>query len=326
MAKAMAARSKWSGKNGADVYSVVGGIQIIRSRAERVSNPSTAGQVNQRARLKLMSQLAAAIAPIIAYPRVGLSSPRNQFIKANMPYAYVANGVAQITLENIQLTNGTAGLPQVQISREANVGTTVQLAESADASMAAIVYSVYKKTSESYLQLIGSTVQRVAGDGGDFPTVFPYAEGELIVWAYGLKAITPAASAKYANLKFNTGVDVANLVGTRTIDPAEFQFTQTRGTLLAVNENESVPVPAGYARVYVTPLGNGTVTGGGQFQIGSSVTVTATPNEGVNFLGWKLNGSASYISTATSYTFTLAQQTDLVAIFATPEPGQGDEG
>lgn len=326
MAKAMAARSKWSGKNGADVYSVVGGIQIIRSRAERVSNPSTAGQVNQRARLKLMSQLAAAIAPIIAYPRVGLSSPRNQFIKANMPYAYVANGVAQITLENIQLTNGTAGLPQVQISREANVGTTVQLAESADASMAAIVYSVYKKTSESYLQLIGSTVQRVAGEGGDFPTVFPYAEGELIVWAYGLKAITPAASAKYANLKFNTGVDVANLVGTRTIDPAEFQFTQTRGTLLAVNENESVPVPAGYARVYVTPLGNGTVTGGGQFQIGSSVTVTATPNEGVNFLGWKLNGSASYISTAASYTFTLAQQTDLVAIFATPEPGQGDEG
>lgn len=326
MAKAIAARSKWSGKNGADVYSVVGGIQIIRSRAERVANPSTAGQVNQRARLKLMSQLAAAIAPIIAYPRIGLSSPRNQFIKANMPFAYVANGEAQITLENIQLTNGTAGLPQVQISREANVGTTVQLAESADASMAAIVYSVYKKTSESYLQLIGSTVQRVSGANGDFPTVFPYAEGELIVWAYGLKAITPAASAKYANLKFNTGVDVANLVGTRTIDPAEFQFTQTRGTLLAVGENESVPVPAGYARVYVTPLGNGTVAGGGQFQIGSNVTVTATPNEGVRFLGWKLNGSASYISTAASYTFALAQQTDLVAIFETPEPGAGDEG
>lgn len=326
MAKAIAARSKWSGKNGADVYSVVGGIQIIRSRAERVANPSTAGQVNQRARLKLMSQLAAAIAPIIAYPRVGLSSPRNQFIKANMPFAYVANGEAQITLENIQLTNGTAGLPQVQISREANVGTTVQLAESADASMAAIVYSVYKKTSESYLQLIGSTVQRVSGADGVFPTVFPYTEGELIVWAYGLKAITPAASAKYANLKFNTGVDVANLVGTRSIDPAEFQFTQTRGTLLAVGENESVPVPAGYARVYVTPLGNGTVAGGGQFQIGSNVTVTATPNEGVRFLGWKLNGSASYISTAASYTFALAQQTDLVAIFETPEPGVGDEG
>ena len=326
MARAITARSKWSGKNGADVYSVVGGIQIIRSRAERVSNPSTAGQVNQRARLKLMSQLAAAIAPIIAYPRVGLSSPRNQFIKANMPFAYVSNGEAQITLENIQLTNGTAGLPQVRISRASEAVITVKLTESADASMAAIVYSIYKKTSESYLQLIGSTVQRVAGENGDFPTQFPYTDGELIVWAYGLKAVTPAASAKYANLKFNTGVDVANLVALRTIDPAEFQFTQTRGTLLAVGEAESVPVPAGFARVYVTALGNGTVEGGGQFEIGKSVTVTANPGQGVRFLGWKLNGSAAYISTANPYTFTLAQQTDLVAIFETPNPGQGDEG
>lgn len=325
MAKAITARSKWSGKNGADVYSVIGGVQIIRSRAEKVSNPSTAAQVDQRARLKLITQLAAAIAPIIAFPRVGLSSPRNQFVKANFPFVYVSSGQAQITLENIQLTNGTAGLPQIEVARAEQTGISVKLNESADASMAVIVYSVYKKTSESYLQLIGTKAVKVAGENGDFPTSFPYADGEIIVWAYGLKAVTPAAKAKYANLKFDTGVDVANLVGTRTIDPTEYQFTQTRGTTLAVGESENVPVPAGSARVYVTAMGNGSVAGAGTFVIGTQVTVTATPNTGVVFKGWKLNGSQAYVSTAASYTFTLQQQTDLVAIFETPSGDGTDE-
>ena len=94
---------------------------------------------------------------------------------------------------------------------------------------------------------------------------------------------------------------------------------QTRGTTLFAGETESTNVPEGSARVFVTALGPGSVSGAGIFVIGSQVTVVATPDAGKYFRGWKKNGSEIIVSMDASYTFELTGTTDLVATFADSE-------
>lgn len=68
----------------------------------------------------------------------------------------------------------------------------------------------------------------------------------------------------------------------------------------------------------------GTVTGGGQYQEGSSVTVTATPNEGYQFTAWQENGKQ--VSTDATYTFQVSGDRALVAVFAVKKVSRLPEG
>ena len=72
---------KGTGKLGSSVFAVSGGEQIVRQYNPNVSNPNTDAQVAQRAKFKLMSQLAAVLAPGLAFKKDSLVSPRNKFIK-----------------------------------------------------------------------------------------------------------------------------------------------------------------------------------------------------------------------------------------------------
>ena len=57
----------------------------------------------------------------------------------------------------------------------------------------------------------------------------------------------------------------------------------------------------------------GTVSGGGSYKEGSSVTVTATPLTDCVFVNWTKNGEE--VSTSAEYTFTVEADTELVAVF-----------
>ena len=74
-----------SGKLGTSVFTTVKGTQIVRQYQPTVNNPSTNLQVSQRSRFKLVSQIAASMADVIAIPRNGIISSRNLFVKKNMP-------------------------------------------------------------------------------------------------------------------------------------------------------------------------------------------------------------------------------------------------
>ena len=65
--------------------------------------------------------------------------------------------------------------------------------------------------------------------------------------------------------------------------------------------------------VEVMSYGGGTVTGGGTFKEGTSVTVTATPDEGYAFQYWKKEGTV--YSEEKSYTFTVTSDIQLDAFF-----------
>lgn len=315
------------------VVSQMGGISIARAYQPNVKNPSTLPQVNQRARMKLASQLAATLAPVIAMPRNGLISGRNQFIAKNMPWISADSGVAQVSYENMQLTNGTAGLPAISVSRASNK-LTVKLSATAESSVSQMVYITYHKNSENTLQLIGSKIQTVAGEDGLFQAEFNDPTGDVVVFAYGMKAMSGAASAKYGSYQVQNATDIASLVSTRKISAGDFQFTKTRGATIFAGEDQNSQPTQNQVMVYITAGNGGSVscdkfTGNrGAVDKGTEVTVTATPNEGYTFSGWFINGSETHVSSATAYKFTANEQTDLIARFTsnTPSEGGGMEG
>lgn len=310
------------------VVSQMGGVSIARAYQPHVSNPSTLPQVNQRARLKLASQLAAALAPVIAMAKNGLVSGRNQFIAKNMPWISADAGVAQVSYENLQLTNGIIGLPGVIISRDSS-NLLVRLSASAESSVSQVVYICYHKNSENALQLVGSKIQTVAGNNGNFETTFVDPEGDVVVFAYGMKALSGAASAKYGSYMVENASDIASLVGSRKLSASDFQFTKTRGATIFAGEENSIVVTGSQVAVFITAGNGGSVScdkfsgNRGAVNKGTEVTVTATANSGYTFSGWYKNGSDALVSTSTSYKFTANEQTDLIARFNQNTTGGG---
>lgn len=319
MARINSIIGKVTGKIGGMVFSSTGGEVIAREYNPNVSNPNTTAQVNQRAKLKLLSQIAAALAPVIVIPKEGLKSSRNLFIKKNFSSVDAESGVAQVTYENLQITSGNAALPAIYILRSQQGGVQVNLDERADAAVTRVVYIMYRKTSEQTLQYMQSVIAEAAGSEGKFPAQMLYVEGDIVIFAYGMKDLNGKASASYSNYAVESGLDIAKLAMSRQLNLKDYQFTMTRGTTLFAGESESVVVPDGSARVFVTALGPGSVSGAGVFEIGSQVTVVATPDSGKYFRGWKANGSDLIVSTDASYTFELTGQTDLIAVFADTE-------
>lgn len=322
MARINSIIGKVTGKIGGMVFSSTGGAVIAREYNPNVSNPNTTAQVNQRAKLKLLSQIAAALAPVIVIPKEGLKSSRNLFIKKNFSSVDAESGIAQVTYENLQITAGNAALPAIHILRSQQGGVQVYLEERCDAAVSRVVYIMYKKTSEKTLQYMQSVIANTTTADGTFPAQMLYVEGDIVIFAYGMKDLNGKATANYSNYAVESGLDIAKLAMSRELSLKDYQFTMTRGTTLFAGESESIEVPEGSARVFVTALGPGSVSGAGVFVIGSQVTVVATPNNGKFFRGWKANGSDVIVSLDASYTFELTAQTDLIAVFSDTEAPQ----
>ena len=71
--------------------------------------------------------------------------------------------------------------------------------------------------------------------------------------------------------------------------------------------------------VTAVPTGGGTVSGGGAYMSGETVTVTAYPNEGYLFMCWSSNGTE--VSYNPTYDFMVTDDTELVAMFMPSDAG-----
>lgn len=323
MAKQTSLFGKISGKLGAVVFSSSGGETISREYNPHVANPSTQAQVDQRARMKLMSQLSAALSPVLAITKDGLVSKRNKFTKINFPASYALNGVAQITYENVQITEGNTALPALDAEgsvTQSGMIIGVAISTNPSATIKRVVYCLFKKSNEGKLEYISSQIitQRLSEEGNFFFNAnfehLPVAE--YVIFAYGMSDTSERATASYGNLNVVSASDLARLVATRAISFSDYQFTQTRAVTIASDGTAVQPEQSGNLRVYATALGDGgTVSGGGSFAPGASVTLTATPATGYRFVRWVKNGTSQTVSTNNPYTFNVQEQTDLVAVF-----------
>lgn len=224
---------KGTGKLGAAVFSVSGGEQIVRQYQSEVANPSTEGQTDQRAKLKLISQLSAVYAAVLAFAKQGNVSARNQFSAKNIALCSVTDGVASINLAAIQLTPGTRGIPAVTVSRQGTTALAVALASDAAKAVDRVVYVAMVKNDDGSIMFLDSKVCETAGNDGRFEDTLAYTGNEVVVYAYGIKDASASAAGKYANYGVTSGTDVATLVSTRAMSTADFAFTKTVGIQLA---------------------------------------------------------------------------------------------
>lgn len=221
-----------TGKLGSSVFAVSAGQQIVRQYQPNVSNPSTLAQVNNRAKMKLLAQLATAVSGSIAISKDGLVSARNQFISKNYPFAVADNGVADINLVEMQLTKGTITLPAVTASRSVNNTIEVALSGSAAAAVNRVIYVAYQRNYDGTLSLLDSVVVSAPGLDGTFPYEIAGSSADVFVYAYGMIDTNAAASAKYSDYHVETGQDLARLIAQRTISEDDYIFTKTTGTMI----------------------------------------------------------------------------------------------
>lgn len=75
------------------------------------------------------------------------------------------------------------------------------------------------------------------------------------------------------------------------------------------------PAPVYTISAVVDPPGGGTVSGGGSYEQGQSVTLKQTTSDGYRFVGW-YNSAGVQLGTLTSYTFTPTENTTITAKYA----------
>lgn len=316
---------KGSGKLGNIVAVQTGGECIAREYKATVANPSTPAQVNQRAIMKLMSQVAASVAPVLAIPKQGLKSSRNLFISKNYGLASANDGTAQLTIENLQLTLSNTGLPAIVAERIAGNKISVQLTSAANLVADRIVYILFSKSVSNTLTYEQSIVVSAPGADNLFPGELDDVSGDAVLYAYGMKDASASAHASYGNYAVSTGEDVARLIMQRKLSTADYSLTQTRGCEIFAGETGGNTPAAGQVAVYATASGPGTVTGAGNYPVGASVILTAVPNEGAIFIGWRNNGSSQFIAYTPYLIFIAEAQRDLVAVFNNPQSPTGGE-
>ncbi|MBR3730847.1 MAG: T9SS type A sorting domain-containing protein [Bacteroidales bacterium] len=129
-----------------------------------------------------------------------------------------------------------------------------------------------------------------------------------------------AVSGSYANLESDhyTAVATPNVGYTFTnwtegssvlSTDASYSFDVTSDHTLQANFTINTYTIA----VAANPTGYGTVTGGGTYNYGTEVTLTATANTGYSFVNWTLNGNV--VSGENNYTITVTDNANYVANF-----------
>lgn len=328
MGKTSSMWGKTTGKVGGLVYATTGGEQIVREYNPNVANPSTEAQVNARAKMKLLSQLSSTLSPVIAMTKDGLTSKRNKFTSKNYNFAIAANGVAQVSYENLQLTEGNLALPQIAGSI-ADGYMAVYFATNPSLNINRVVWACFRKTDDNNLELVKSAIISTRQENPSSQNFFVWNTGfnyqldqvpdqSFVFYAYGIVDTSAQATAHYGNLSVENATDIARLVTSRAISYQDFQLTQTRGATW--QRGQATPTYSGSTedpnkvRIYATATAGGTVSGSGLYDIGATVTLTATPNDGYDFVKWQLNGGGDY-ATRNPVTFTAEEMMDLVAIF-----------
>lgn len=323
-----------SGKLGTSVFTTVKGTQIVRQHQPVVTNPSTKLQVAQRSRFKLVSQIAASMADVIAIPRIGLTSSRNLFIKKNMPAVIGDAEGAKVSYEKLQLTNGTATLPAIVATRSSG-NLTLKLESNASGIVNRVIYCIFTKDSLGQLMLNTSAVVSEAGEDGSFKMQITDIAGDIAIYAYGMKDTSASASATFGNYKVTNASDIATLVSNRSISSKDFIFTKTRGTTLFSGENQNVTVGENQVMVYLYVGENGeakvkigdenqvSVLAGKSFRKavdkGSKIVFTAFSEPNYISADWVNNSDGSSLSTSTVYTVNSVQDNIDISISFVPE-------
>ena len=324
-----------SGKLAGSVLSTTSGGETTVRENVAPSNPNTEKQIDQRARFKLISQIAANVSNSIAIPRKNGITPRNQFVTKNMPNVSSVNGQASAILRNMQFTDSTRSMQGVNAVRNEEHQRVFIDSSLENKALSRVIYMVFAKINGSLVAVASKIVEK--SDDLTFPTEIELpSDYDLYIYAFGAIDTSRGATVKYKNMNIETGEDFAALLFSRQLSLSDMLVTQTRGVELKKGASSSLVVPAGYAGVYLSARPSW-VENRGQFNvtvdgdetvhhesfavpIGKSIHVEWVPNPsllGVN-LDYVLNVQTGEQFTE-AFTTVINQSTDLVGYYTVEE-------
>ena len=312
--------SKGSGKLGATVFAVNSGVQIAREYQPKVANPNTEAQQDTRARFKLMSQLSAVMAPVIAIKKDGLKTARNQFQSLNFDIVEYQNENASINLNLVQLTKSNRSFAGFSADRSGGAAIAVELLSSMAATADRIVYIAYEKQSDGTLALLGSKVCSTPGADGKFADSLPYSEEAVVLYAYAIKDTNESVTAKFGNLIAPSAEKVAKLLVSSSENMNAVNLTKTAGLTMnvGVDEADSNTSMAETVMITVAAPQGVNISGDGAVVKGSNATLRATIDIPMTiFKCWKKDGVV--VSTNNPYTFVATEDMSLVCETETQE-------
>ena len=308
---------KGKGKLGNIVCSTVAGETIARDYNPEVANPNTEGQVDQRARFKLMSQLGSIMAPVIAIPKQKRQSSRNLFVKKNIGTTVYDGVQAAINLNKVQLTNGVSNINIIGCDRSSHETCSCYYNGHTLVGMVGMVYCIFEKDDAGNLSLLDSAVVTENTQDGDWGAELKYSAKEIVVYGYALLGDSDKAKAAFGNLDAPTAESVAKLIVSSSVAASTIKTTQTKGFTMPVGvEDGEWSEDDGKVRLTVTVTGPGTADGSGRYDIGERVRCTATPNQGMEFVGWYRAGQQ--VATSLNYEFDIVADTTIEARFKAP--------
>lgn len=240
MARLQGLTGKLTGKYGNAVFRVRRGTQVMAQYNPEVDNPNTDKQVNARARFKLMTQLSAIYAPIIAIPRDGAVTARNLFLKENFDLATASKGKAEIDLPQVQLTKSAREMVPFTVSRSSSNSIAVSLIEAELFSR--VVYAVVAKNANEKLRVFASEVVEngTPGEANTFAAKMPYTAEAIVVYAYAINDNNGRATAAFGQIQAPTAQEVATLIASRSVSMSDVSMSQTGGAYLEVGTTDAV--------------------------------------------------------------------------------------
>lgn len=227
MAKMYGLNGVLSGRQGNNVFAVRNGEQILRKYQPVVLDPKSAAQTAVRAKFKLLSQLAAVMASVIAIPKDGPKTSRNQFTQKNYDTVTYANGVASIQLDAVQLTDSAVGLPALSSTE-----STVELIQATTTgAVSRVVYAKFARQADETLRYITSAVATEPGANSHWPVAMTAPVGSVI-YAYGIKDLSELAEVKFGQMIAPSAEQVAKVVTSRMLNSGDIQMTETRSLVV----------------------------------------------------------------------------------------------
>ena len=164
-------------------------------------------------------------------------------------------------------------------------------------------------TPYTTITIVGQSYESHTGNGGNHQSAFQLYNGTATV----------LYSSPWHNgtININETIDISSITGSYQLRLFDYNHNNggtarvTSGILLTsiILSNKTVSIT-------INPTGAGTVTGGGYYKSGDSVTIEATPNTGYLFDHFSVNGTDI---TTNPYTFTITQDTSVIGYFKSAE-------
>lgn len=185
-----------SGKLGSSVFAVLKGVTIERQYQPRVFNPQTKGQVQQRAKFKLLSGLGSVVSPFACLLTEGLQTQANAFVKRNMQFVSFVNGAAQINMPNIQISGGSNSFvtPTFTIAQGTGKGT-ISAEDVENAGFDGVVFLVVGTKRPRVARITGKVVLAPSENAYSIEFNVPGSFQEYHLYAYGIKLTDKGVSA-----------------------------------------------------------------------------------------------------------------------------------